>query len=180
MLVPRRRQREIELERLTGIDAVERLAPPNVIADLLVERYAGTFCNGSAGQSRQPVQPEIIDRRDRTILLGNHFGGHMPECRARRWRPLCIDDALHCHHGCASVQQLHSTRVPCTATKARVIFQNMTCYPYRLLAKVRGRRRITREHLHHILRLQDRSDAPADRLTAVGQDDIGRQTEAIS
>ena len=73
---------EVGLER--GMDAIERLALLDRIADLLEEVDAGALVDGRAGQPRDARQPEAVDRRNHAVARGHDVVPQVAERRRSR------------------------------------------------------------------------------------------------
>ena len=173
-------ERQIEFRLVEGIDAVERLALLDPIADLLEHLDAGALVDRRAGGAREPVEPQAVDRLDHAVARRRDVGGQRAEIGAAVGRPLRLDDLVHLLERGAAVEQFLGAGIAGAAAQLGVVFEQMRGKPQRLLAQIAGRGRLVGQHRHHVLRLQHRADAVADRLAAVGGDHLDRDAEMIA
>ncbi len=131
-----RTDREIAFRLVECVNAIERLALLDVVADLLEQPDAGTLVERSASGTCQPVQPQAIDRGDHALMRGLHVKTEMSELGAAIRRALGVDDLLHLLQGHATLEQLASARISGAAAQLRIIFQEMGGKTQRFLAQI--------------------------------------------
>ena len=77
-----------------GVDAVERLALIDAVADLLECLDAGALVDRRAGGARQPVEPQAIDRFDEAVARSMDLCGERAKLGCASGRALRVDDLV--------------------------------------------------------------------------------------
>ena len=113
-------------------------------------------------------------------LPRQYVGGQSSEIGAADRRPLRLDDLVHLLERGAAVEQFARARIAGAAAQLRIVFQQMRGEPQRFLAQIARRGRIVGQHRHHVLGFEHRADAVADRLAAVGGDNLDRDAEMVA
>ena len=111
------------------MDAVQRLAGLDAIAELLVQPDAGALVERSPRCSGQPVEMKTVDPGDDPIRGCADICGEIADLVGAKCRSLCIDDLLHLAQRGAASEQFTRTQIAGASAQGRVVLEQMARQP---------------------------------------------------